>query len=104
MEKNDEELKALKEQQKVQSVRWNLMKEQKKLRKQKDLEIRHDREIKAFKEKTKKRCWWPVLLRELPPLFTHDIKILINHLMNKNVFRCTLVNTWDLTAISLQSL
>lgn len=101
MEKNDEELK---EQQKVQSVRRNLMKEEKKLRTPKDLEIRHDREIKAFKEKTKKRCWWTILLTELPPLFTHDIKILINHLMNKNVFRCTLVNTWDLTAISLQSL
>lgn len=56
MEKNDEELKALKEQQKVQSVRRNLMKEEKKLHTPKDLEIRHDREIKAFKEKTKKRC------------------------------------------------
>lgn len=38
MEKNDEELK---EQQKVQSVRRNLMKEEKKLRTPKDLEIRH---------------------------------------------------------------
>lgn len=37
VEKNDEELKALKEQQKVQSVRRNLMKEEKKLHTSKDL-------------------------------------------------------------------